>query len=153
MAAHTGPNQFEVLDVTIHGLGTIAYFLRKAEEAVTRLKSFFLRVNHNYARFNYLGEWHSHPSFRLEPSEKDDRSIREIVEDGDVGANFVVLLIVKLADNGDLLTRAYTYLPNSVKRFPGPEALAGLLADAGCGEVRWIITAGGIIALHHGTVA
>jgi demethylmenaquinone methyltransferase / 2-methoxy-6-polyprenyl-1,4-benzoquinol methylase len=48
---------------------------------------------------------------------------------------------------------AYTYLPNSVKRFPGPEALAGLLAEAGCRDVGWILTAGGIIALHHGTVA
>jgi [CysO sulfur-carrier protein]-S-L-cysteine hydrolase len=115
MAEHTGPNQFEVLDLTIHGRGTIAYFFRKVEEAVTRLKSFFLRVNHDYIRFNYLGEWHSHPSFDLEPSEKDDRSIREIVEDRDVGANFVVLLIVKLAGDGELLTRAYTYLPNGTK--------------------------------------
>jgi demethylmenaquinone methyltransferase/2-methoxy-6-polyprenyl-1,4-benzoquinol methylase len=48
---------------------------------------------------------------------------------------------------------AYTYLPSSVKRFPGPEALAGMLADAGCRDVGWILTAGGIIALHHGTVA
>ena len=48
---------------------------------------------------------------------------------------------------------AYTYLPSSVKRFPGPERLAGMLAAAGCREVGWILTAGGIIALHHGTVA
>jgi demethylmenaquinone methyltransferase/2-methoxy-6-polyprenyl-1,4-benzoquinol methylase len=47
---------------------------------------------------------------------------------------------------------AYTYLPSSVKRFPGPEALGGRLAEAGCRDVRWILTAGGIIALHHGTV-
>jgi demethylmenaquinone methyltransferase/2-methoxy-6-polyprenyl-1,4-benzoquinol methylase len=47
---------------------------------------------------------------------------------------------------------AYTYLPSSVKRFPGPSALAGSLVDAGCRDVGWIITAGGIIALHHGTV-
>jgi demethylmenaquinone methyltransferase/2-methoxy-6-polyprenyl-1,4-benzoquinol methylase len=47
---------------------------------------------------------------------------------------------------------AYTYLPNSVKRFPGPEPLAAVLAEAGCGDVGWILTAGGIIALHHGTV-
>jgi demethylmenaquinone methyltransferase/2-methoxy-6-polyprenyl-1,4-benzoquinol methylase len=46
---------------------------------------------------------------------------------------------------------AYTYLPNSVKRFPGPEALAGELAAAGLQDVRWILTAGGIIALHAGT--
>ena len=48
---------------------------------------------------------------------------------------------------------AYTYLPNSVKRFPGPEALGGALAGVGLTDVRWILTAGGIIALHHGRVA
>ena len=47
---------------------------------------------------------------------------------------------------------AYTYLPKSVKRFPGPEALGGVLARAGLDDVRWILTAGGIIALHSGTV-
>jgi demethylmenaquinone methyltransferase / 2-methoxy-6-polyprenyl-1,4-benzoquinol methylase len=46
---------------------------------------------------------------------------------------------------------AYEYLPRSVKRFPGPERLGALLADAGLDDVRWIVTAGGIIALHHGT--
>jgi demethylmenaquinone methyltransferase / 2-methoxy-6-polyprenyl-1,4-benzoquinol methylase len=49
-------------------------------------------------------------------------------------------------------TEAYSYLPNSVKRFPGPEALARRMAAAGLGDVRWILTAGGIIALHAGTV-
>ena len=48
---------------------------------------------------------------------------------------------------------AYTYLPNSVKRFPGPPSLAGELVAAGCRDVGWILTAGGIIALHHGTVS
>jgi demethylmenaquinone methyltransferase/2-methoxy-6-polyprenyl-1,4-benzoquinol methylase len=48
---------------------------------------------------------------------------------------------------------AYTYLPNSVKRFPGPDALAALMAQTGCRDIGWIVTAGGIIALHHGTVA
>jgi demethylmenaquinone methyltransferase / 2-methoxy-6-polyprenyl-1,4-benzoquinol methylase len=48
---------------------------------------------------------------------------------------------------------AYTYLPNSVKRFPGPEALGGVMAGVGLTDVRWVLTAGGIIALHHGRVA
>jgi demethylmenaquinone methyltransferase / 2-methoxy-6-polyprenyl-1,4-benzoquinol methylase len=47
---------------------------------------------------------------------------------------------------------AYAYLPSSVKRFPAPEALAEKLAAAGLTDVRWILTAGGIIALHVGTV-
>jgi demethylmenaquinone methyltransferase/2-methoxy-6-polyprenyl-1,4-benzoquinol methylase len=46
---------------------------------------------------------------------------------------------------------AYTYLPSSVRRFPGPRELAGELAAAGLRDVRWVLTAGGIIALHAGT--
>jgi demethylmenaquinone methyltransferase / 2-methoxy-6-polyprenyl-1,4-benzoquinol methylase len=49
-------------------------------------------------------------------------------------------------------SEAYTYLPSSVKRFPAPDVLASTLARAGLGDVRWILTAGGIIALHSGTV-
>jgi demethylmenaquinone methyltransferase / 2-methoxy-6-polyprenyl-1,4-benzoquinol methylase len=48
---------------------------------------------------------------------------------------------------------AYRYLPASVRRFPGPTELAAKLAAAGLVDVRYIITAGGIIALHVGTVA
>lgn len=46
---------------------------------------------------------------------------------------------------------AYTYLPSSVKRFPGPEGLAEAMERAGLHDIRWILTAGGIIALHVGT--
>jgi len=46
---------------------------------------------------------------------------------------------------------AYTYLPSSVRRFPGPRDLAARMAAAGLEDVRWILTAGGIIALHAGT--
>jgi demethylmenaquinone methyltransferase/2-methoxy-6-polyprenyl-1,4-benzoquinol methylase len=45
---------------------------------------------------------------------------------------------------------AYAYLPNSVRRFPGPEELASQLAGAGLEDVRWVLTAGGIIAIHSG---
>lgn len=48
---------------------------------------------------------------------------------------------------------AYTYLPNSVKRFPGPEALAAELERAGLRDIHWLLTAGGIVAIHAGTVA
>jgi demethylmenaquinone methyltransferase/2-methoxy-6-polyprenyl-1,4-benzoquinol methylase len=46
---------------------------------------------------------------------------------------------------------AYTYLPSSVRRFPGPEELGARLAAAGLDDVRWVLTAGGIIAIHAGT--
>ena len=48
---------------------------------------------------------------------------------------------------------AYSYLPSSVQRFPGPEALAAELAAVGLIEVGYILTAGGIVAIHSGTVA
>ncbi len=47
---------------------------------------------------------------------------------------------------------AYSYLPSSVRRFPGPQALAAELSRAGLTEVGWLLTAGGIIAIHSGTV-
>ena len=61
----------------------------------------------------------------------------------------VIPLVGKVAAD----SQAYSYLPNSVRRFPGPEGLAAVLAGAGLERVKWILTAGGIIALHVGTVA
>jgi demethylmenaquinone methyltransferase / 2-methoxy-6-polyprenyl-1,4-benzoquinol methylase len=49
--------------------------------------------------------------------------------------------------------QAYAYLPSSVKRFPGPRELGAVMYDVGLRDVRWLLTAGGIIALHSGTVA
>jgi demethylmenaquinone methyltransferase / 2-methoxy-6-polyprenyl-1,4-benzoquinol methylase len=43
---------------------------------------------------------------------------------------------------------AFTYLPASVKRFPGPHDLARLIDEAGFREIRWRLFAGGIVALH-----
>jgi demethylmenaquinone methyltransferase/2-methoxy-6-polyprenyl-1,4-benzoquinol methylase len=45
---------------------------------------------------------------------------------------------------------AYTYLPASVKRFPGAEALAALMRDCGFGEARFRLFGGTIVALHTG---
>jgi demethylmenaquinone methyltransferase/2-methoxy-6-polyprenyl-1,4-benzoquinol methylase len=59
----------------------------------------------------------------------------------------IVPLIGKLA--GD--SQAYDYLPNSVKRFPEPPGLAASMARAGLEDIRWILTAGGIIAIHVGS--
>jgi demethylmenaquinone methyltransferase / 2-methoxy-6-polyprenyl-1,4-benzoquinol methylase len=60
-----------------------------------------------------------------------------------------VPLLGRLAGDPD----AYSYLPSSVRRFPGPRELAGELAAVGLVDVRWLLTAGGIIAIHVGTVA
>ena len=54
----------------------------------------------------------------------------------------------KLAGDSD----AYTYLPSSVRRFPGPQELAATLERAGLTRIRYVLTAGGIIAIHVGEV-
>lgn len=47
---------------------------------------------------------------------------------------------------------AYSYLPESVKRFPLPHGLAEKLDRFGkLEDIRWTILAGGIIAIHSGT--
>ena len=45
---------------------------------------------------------------------------------------------------------AYTYLPASVQRFPGPEGLAEAMRRAGFAAVSWRLLGGGIVALHVG---
>jgi len=60
----------------------------------------------------------------------------------------VVPLLGRFAADPD----AYAYLPSSVKRFPDAHALAATLDRAGLRPVRWLVTAGGIIAIHFGEV-
>jgi demethylmenaquinone methyltransferase/2-methoxy-6-polyprenyl-1,4-benzoquinol methylase len=56
----------------------------------------------------------------------------------------IVPVLGKLLPGGS----AYTYLPASVRRFPGPEDLARFLRAAGFEDVRYRLFAGGIVALH-----
>jgi demethylmenaquinone methyltransferase / 2-methoxy-6-polyprenyl-1,4-benzoquinol methylase len=58
----------------------------------------------------------------------------------------VVPLLGKVLPGG----AAYTYLPESVKRFPNAERLADLLRECGFGDVRFRLLAGTIVALHTG---
>jgi demethylmenaquinone methyltransferase/2-methoxy-6-polyprenyl-1,4-benzoquinol methylase len=61
----------------------------------------------------------------------------------------IVPLLGKLLKGG----AAYTYLPASVRRFPGPDQLSGLMRTAGFDEISYRTFAGGIVALHIGTAA
>jgi demethylmenaquinone methyltransferase / 2-methoxy-6-polyprenyl-1,4-benzoquinol methylase len=59
----------------------------------------------------------------------------------------VVPLIGRVAGDPE----AYEYLPSSVRRFPGPHELAARMDRAGLQDIHYVLTAGGIIALHVGT--
>jgi demethylmenaquinone methyltransferase/2-methoxy-6-polyprenyl-1,4-benzoquinol methylase len=56
----------------------------------------------------------------------------------------VVPLLGRVLPGGE----AYTYLPASVRRFPGPDELAAAMRRAGFEDVRYRLFAGGIVALH-----
>jgi demethylmenaquinone methyltransferase/2-methoxy-6-polyprenyl-1,4-benzoquinol methylase len=49
-------------------------------------------------------------------------------------------------------SQAYSYLPSSVRRFPGPDDLAAVMWRCGLRQIRYVLTAGGIIAIHVGVV-
>lgn len=112
MAEHIGHNHFSVRRITVQRTGSIARFIREVRDAVSGLRQFFNSTGKDYIRFNYLGEWHSHPLFQAEPSSTDHDSMRRIIADPDTGANFAVLLVVKLDESGALIGSAHTYLPD-----------------------------------------
>jgi len=60
----------------------------------------------------------------------------------------IVPLLGTLAGDRD----AYTYLPSSVRRFPAAASLARLIDEAGLHEIGYRTMAGGIVAVHAGTV-
>jgi demethylmenaquinone methyltransferase/2-methoxy-6-polyprenyl-1,4-benzoquinol methylase len=60
----------------------------------------------------------------------------------------LVPLLGRVAGDSD----AYSYLPSSVRRFPNARGLAAAMTAVGLVRVRWVLTAGGIIAIHSGEV-
>jgi [CysO sulfur-carrier protein]-S-L-cysteine hydrolase len=107
---HVAEGEFRVVEATVAGLGSFAKFLRRVADGLADLERFFHRTKRDYVRFNYLGEWHSHPSFALHPSGPDDAAMFEIVGDPATGARFAISMIVKLSDIG-LDARAFVYFP------------------------------------------
>lgn len=112
---HVSHDTFQVVEATVHAMGLIASFTRVIKDGLARLDQFFRRTQYDYTRFNYLGEWHSHPSFAVHPSSVDSATMQSLVEDPSTGAFFLVLLIVKLED-GQLHAGAWAYFPATPAR-------------------------------------
>lgn len=99
MAKQLGESgQFRVVDFSVdpHS-GKADYFQRDPSTHGAVLEAFFERNGHDYARFNYLGEWHSHPTFPVRPSLRDMKTMLHLVN-GDEGIDFALLMIVKLVE-------------------------------------------------------
>ena len=58
----------------------------------------------------------------------------------------IVPVLGRLTDNPE----AYSYLTESVHGFPDPRGLAAKMDGAGFARIRWLVLAGGILAIHSG---
>ena len=98
MGEHLGAERFRLVEISVQRSGgDQACFIRNPREHQAQLEKFFAETGQDYTRFNYLGEWHSHPSFAAVPSSTDFQTMQGIIDDPSVGANFLVLLVVKLS--------------------------------------------------------
>lgn len=111
MGERVTANIFRVVDLSVQRLGGgFSWFIRHPTNHNKYIEKFFDRTNHEYVRFNYLGEWHSHPSFVPVPSHTDSRSMRHIIE-GEEAPNFAVLMVVKLNAKKKIEASATMFLP------------------------------------------
>lgn len=97
MAEQIEAGHFRLVDFTIDEVtGGAAHFVRSVEDHRGALSGFFERTASDYGRFNYLGEWHSHPNHLPIPSSTDIASMQELVR-GEREIPFAMLLIVRAA--------------------------------------------------------
>ena len=92
-------SDFRITELTVQSRpGTFAQFFVDTIQATRDAVRFFKRTNHQYRRYNYIGEWHSHPSSSVQPSETDAETMRDLVQDSAFKGTFAVLMIVRLDD-------------------------------------------------------
>lgn len=89
-------DRFRIVDFSVDDkTGSAAHFVRSPEEHRAALDAFFARTGRDYTRYNYLGEWHSHPSYSTNPSAEDCRAMNDLVG-GERSIDFAVLMIARL---------------------------------------------------------
>lgn len=114
MGEHLNDEMFRVVDISVQRSGgSQACFVRNPGEHQSQLQEFFDRTGANYSRFNYLGEWHSHPSFEPYPSPTDIQTMQSIVDDPATGVNFLVLLIPSLSTRRSVEITATAFSPGA----------------------------------------
>ena len=113
---HVGEADFSLLAATIQTrYGGHASFKRDGGKARRDLKALVNRFGGEPSRFNYLGEWHSHPTALAQPSAVDEITMYRLLRDPDTNVNFLVLLINRLNAEGKLELSARTYLASGQK--------------------------------------
>lgn len=95
MAEQLEPGSFRIVDFSVDPVkGTAVHFLRSPEHHQQALEDFFARTGSDYRRYNYLGEWHSHPNHDPLPSSTDIAAMNDVMH-SERNISFAVLLIVR----------------------------------------------------------
>lgn len=114
MGEHVADEEFRVVDLSVQRSGgTESCFVRDPKKHRRFMQRFFRRTRADYARFNYLGEWHSHPLYLPVPSTTDLAQMQLIVEDGPDAPLFAVLLIIRLDGSERIELGATAFAPGS----------------------------------------
>lgn len=114
MGEHVRDEVFRIVDISVQRSGgDRVCFIRHPKDHKKALQRFFARTGNDFSRFNYLGEWHSHPSFAPVPSSVDVETMQCMAADPSVGANFLVLLIAKRDTGGNFQASATAFAGGS----------------------------------------
>lgn len=108
-AEQVADGKFVVRALSVQTDGTVASFKRDPARHRAFIRRFHLLTGNKPERFNYLGEWHSHPSFLALPSGPDLRQMQDLIEDQEQTSSFLVLMVVKLARDGALVGSAHGF--------------------------------------------
>lgn len=108
-AEQVGDGKFLVRALSVQRDGTPTSFVRDPAQHRKFMRRFHLLTGNQPQRFNYLGEWHSHPSFLALPSAPDLRAMHSEIADTEQTASFLVLMIVKLGTDAGLTGSVHAF--------------------------------------------
>ncbi|AZB56915.1 hypothetical protein EBL89_16455 [Cereibacter sphaeroides] len=124
VAEQIAPGEFELVGLTVDfEAGTRDRFDSFPETHSEQMDRILLENRGRTGRVDYLGEWHSHPTFPPIPSKTDLASMTDMVEHS--GPSFAALVIVRLIGNASIRATITTF-----QRGQWPEAGHLIFADA-----------------------
>lgn len=117
MGEETGDDEFRIVDFSVDTkIGTTSNFNRVSESHEQALEKFFERTGQDFNRYNYLGEWHTHPSFEVTASIQDIAAMHDLVNESQ-GIDFSVLLIARLKWMYELEMNSLLFVKNDTAHY------------------------------------
>ncbi len=88
-------------------IGSFAFVVLENNSKYKEFQKKYNKTHHfDFKNHNYIGDWHSHPSFELIPSGYDIKEVQNDLEKSN--ANFLIQIIVKVS-NDRLIGNAFLY--------------------------------------------